>query len=162
MKAIRAALLLTLAVLAAGCGKPTEPGYYSTEGSRRVRVIIQSERTGSVVLADQGTADRVANAAVEYLEGPAARLRDIEFVNIAKPIKTTRNGQEAEAVYVQFHCVNNYADPEQHQRDLLIVQGGKVLEHFRNHEEIENRLSSEWYKKNPPPGWPRIERKAPQ
>jgi hypothetical protein len=161
MKSVCALLIPAIAILAAGCRKPTEAGPQETalRDGTRVRVVTQSEKTSSVVLADQDTADRIANAAYEYLEGPNARLRGIEFVKIAKPIKSMRNGQEAEYVYVQFHCVNNFNEKAQHQRDLLIVQGGKVVEHFRNREEIENRLGSIWYQNHLPPGWPPIERK---
>lgn len=153
------ALLLGM-VLAAGCGKK-DGGNMGSVGTSP-RTIYQGPLRGAVDLADQGTKDRVTNIVIPYILGPSYRLRDPEIVNVAKAIKTSRNGQEAEAFYVQFHASNNLAEEEQHQHDLFIIQGDKVLDHYRTTEEIKDRMSDVWFRKNPPPNWKPLERRMAQ
>jgi len=157
MRVLLASLVLALAVASTGCFK--RPGGEWGESQTPTRKKIDpADPQGRWQLADQATVDRVRNVGTAYLEGPNCRLRNVEFVNVAKPIVTQRNGQPAEAIYVQFRAINNLADPSLHQRELLIIQGDHVLEYWRTAEEISNRLTSVWLKNNPPPQWPNIDR----
>jgi hypothetical protein len=156
MRVLLTALVLVLAVAATGCFRP--PAGEWGESKTPTKTTAMGTVPGRWELADQATAQRVASAGTAYLEGPNCRLRDVKFINVAKPIPTQRGGQPAEAVYVQFRAINNLADPSFHQRELLIVQGDHVLEYWRTRDEIENRMTAVWYKKNPPPSWPDVGR----
>lgn len=152
--------VLLLALPCIGCKK--SDGSVGNVGTSPGRTNYVSSLTSTIELADRATAERVVNIIGPYIVGPNYRLRDPEIVNVAKPKKTTRNGKEAEAVYVQFYAINNLADEEQHQHDLFIIQGDQVLEHFRTREEITGRMSETWYRNNPPPAWKLIARRAGQ
>lgn len=143
--------VVLLALSCTGCKK--SDGSVGDVGVSPGRTNYVSSLTGTVELADRATAERIVNIIGPYIVGPNYRLRDPEIVNVARPRKTTRNGKEADAVYVQFYAINNLADEEQHQHDLFIIQGDQVLEHFRTRDEITARMSETWYRNNPPPGW---------
>jgi hypothetical protein len=157
MRLLSISLVLVLTVAAAGCFRKPG-GEWGESQTPTKKKLDMNDPMGRWELADQATAERVASAGTAYLEGPNSRLRNVEFVNVAKPIATQRNGKPAEAVYVQFRAINNLADPSLHQRELLIIQGDQVLEYWRTPDEISNRMTSVWLKKNPPPQWPNIDR----
>jgi len=155
MRVLLASLVLVSSIAAAGCGPPRgEWGESQTPTRKKTQRVMPA----GVELADEATAQRVASIATAYLQGPHCLLRNVEFVNVAKPIATSRNGKPAEAVYVQFRAINNYADPSLHQRELFVIQGDQVLEYWRSRDEMEDRMSAAWLKKNPPPQWPNIDR----
>lgn len=158
MRVLLASVALVLAVLAAGCFGPPR-GDWGEGQSPTKKKTNSGDPQGRWELADEATAQRVASIATAYLQGPHCLLRNVEFVNVAKPIATTRHGKPAEAVYVQFRAVNNYADPSLHQRELFVIQGDQVLEYWRSRDEIEARMTAVWYRKNPPPSWPNIDRR---
>lgn len=153
-------IAVVVALAAAGCEKGPSGGVGNVGTSPRGRTIYEGPLSSPVELADKGTQERVVQIVVPYLTGPNYRLRDPQIVNIAKPKKTTRNGQEAEVFYIQFHALNNFALEEQHQNDVFVIQGGQVLEHLRTIDDIKGRMSETWYRNNPPPAWKPIERRT--
>jgi hypothetical protein len=157
MRVLLSVLVLVLTIALTGCfGKPR--GEWGEGQSPTKKKTQRGDPLGRWELADEATAQRVASVGTAYLQGPNCLLRNVEFINVAKPIPTSRNGKPAEAVYVQFRAINNYADPSLHQRELFVIQGDQVLEYWRSPDEIEARMTAVWYKKNPPPQWPNIDR----
>lgn len=154
MKTSLCYLLLGLAVLVAGCGKKSG-GNQGAGGDTPGK--SSDPKKAAITLADEATTEKIKEIVFAYCNRPEVRYRAPEVVRVAQPVNLSPGKQ---AVYVQFSYVNNNADAQYAEHDLFLLEGDKVLEHFRTRDEMRGRMGSVWLMDHPPPAWEAIPKRA--